>query len=166
MRALGGLALLFLPFLIVLAWHELGAEAPWESSRIQVSDDGAVVCDGELTFWGELQGEAVVGTDDFATFSIYRRNELRPGYTYRVVDPVLSFTEPPGPGEYYPSVPPGIQIAKRLTASPDNSTVELVSAVPTNIAADPSDFELSVWGFTSLTDESEEVLRSFILKAC
>ncbi len=166
MRALGGLALLFIPFLIVLAWHEMGLETPWGASRIQILDNGAVVCDGELTFRGELQGEAVVGRDDFATFSIYRRNELRPGYTYRVVDPVLSFTDPPGPGEYYPSVPPDIQIAKRLTASPTSSTVELVSAVPPNIAADPSSFELSVWGFTSLTDESEEVLRSFTLKAC
>ena len=160
-----GIAISACLYLAALGWHESGLSFPWSGQSVDILE-GPEVCNGVLSVMGELQDEATIGEGDFLTFSIYRRDELKPGYSYRVIDPVLSFQEPAPPGEFYSSLPNDVQIAKRLKASPSDTAFELVSDVPRDIATSPSDYELGIWGFSSPSEGRESVLRSAILKAC
>ena len=166
MRGLG-IAIGLLVFLVPIAWHELGLSFPWAGRNVEFLE-GPEVCEGELRVRGELQGEVVIGKGELLTFSIYGRDELRPGlgYTSGEVDPVLSFLEPAPHGQFYPRLTTDVQIAKHLKASPYETAFELVSDVPHHIASNPSDYELSIWGFSSPSEENAQVLRTAILRAC
>ncbi len=153
-------------YLIAFLCHESGITVNWGGEDVDVFYDGPTVCNGLLTFRGEFKGEAVVGRGDLSTFAVYRRSDLRPGYTGREVSPVLGFAEPPRAGYFYDSLPADMQVAERLVASPSSSAFELVSQVPFWIDENPSDYELSIWGFPSPTQQEEQVLFSSILKGC
>ena len=150
-------------YLFSLGVHESGVGVDWR--EVEVEGD-VIVCSGVLTLKGRLKGEAVVGLGDLATFSIYRRSELRPGYTDRGVEPVLSFLEPLGPGEFYTHMSSDMQIADRLVAVPHRRDIELVSPLPDWISSDPSGYEITVWGYPSRTASTETGLGSGVLKAC
>lgn len=147
-----------------------------ESSQFIWSDQWAeftqepMVCNGVLKFRGEVKDGAEIGgaTGEHSVFSLYRREDtqVRRGRGFsRVVPPILSFVRPAPAGTFYPALPSGTRVAKWMQAERGKSGFGMESSVPSNVAAEPEQFVLGVWGYRPGVQDYH-TLRTAALHPC